>query len=291
MTNEDIGPITHSRTIGVGNTQSMVFQDDDLPPIFDPTAPKHDVSLTDSVTKTLNKSELKKKLEELGLNSDGNVKTLKARATEAGLPLTETTSKIIPGYVGKPKGAAQIAAERGFINLDGKLHNGKKYSMHGASTKDPITKVVTLDKETSVIRILKKCSDFKNETTQLMYILDLLDVRLILTPKCHPEIAGRGVEYCWGYAKLRFRRDFNDAIAKNLRANVLKSLDTEVITCNRVLKFARKTREYKLTYALLVYLADGEKATAGKDDIEHITKLFKAHRSAMDADYGFISSV
>ena len=62
LTNEDIGPITHSRTIGVGNTQSMVFQDDDLPPIFDPTAPKHDVSLTNSVTKTLNKSELKKEI-------------------------------------------------------------------------------------------------------------------------------------------------------------------------------------------------------------------------------------
>ena len=68
----------------------------------------------------------------------------------------------------------------------------------------------------------------KNETTQLMFILDLLNVRLILTPKGHPEIAGRGVEYCWGYAKLRFRRDFNDAIAKNLKANVLKSLDTNV---------------------------------------------------------------
>ena len=25
LTNEDIGPITHSRTIGVGNIQSMVF--------------------------------------------------------------------------------------------------------------------------------------------------------------------------------------------------------------------------------------------------------------------------
>ena len=52
LTKEDIGPITHSRTIGVGNTQSMVFQDDDLPPIFDPTTPKYDVSLTDSVKNT-----------------------------------------------------------------------------------------------------------------------------------------------------------------------------------------------------------------------------------------------
>ena len=33
-----------------------------------------------------------------------------------------------------------------------------------------------------------------------------------------------------------------------------------------------------------------EDATAVNDDIEHITKLFKAHRSAMDADYGLIAS-
>ena len=55
-------------------------------------------------------------------------------------------------------------------------------------------------------------------------------------------------------------------------------------------KFARKAREYKLTYALIFHLSDGADATAGKDDIEHITKAFKAHRSAMDADYAFIDA-
>ena len=62
LTKDDIDPITHARIIAVGNTQSMVFQDDDLPPIFDPTAPKYDQSLTDSVTKTLHRAELKTKL-------------------------------------------------------------------------------------------------------------------------------------------------------------------------------------------------------------------------------------
>ena len=51
-----------------------------------------------------------------------------------------------------------------------------------------------------------------------------------------------------------------------------------------------KTREYKLTYALLVHLDDKKKATGGKDDIKYIIKLFKAHHSVLDADYGFISS-
>ena len=126
----------------------------------------------------------------------------------------------------------------------------------------------------------------------MMYICDLLGARLELTPKCHPEIAGQGIEYAWGYSKLRFWKDFNDAVAANLRDNVMKSLDRQVITTNRIRKSARKAREYKLTYALIFYLGeDNEIASKGKDEIEHITKLFKAHRSAMDSDYGFIAGV
>ena len=161
--------------------------------------------------------------------------------------------------------------------------------MRGTSKKDLQTGVVTVDKTTSVVRVLKNCSDFKNEQTQLQYILTLLGVDLRLTPKYHPEIAGIGIEYAWGYAKLRFRREFNDAIALHLKGNVLKSLDRSVITIERARKFARKAREYKLTYSLLIHEANGEDATANKSEIEHITKLFKVHRSAIDSDYQFIN--
>ena len=123
-----------------------------------------------------------------------------------------------------------------------------------------------------------------------MFILDLLGVSLILTPKCHSEIAGHIVEYYWGYTKLRFHRDFNDVIPKKLRGNTMKSLERKVITTNIVRKFARKTREYKLTYTLLIHIAGRKDATSGKDEIEHITKLFKAHCLAIDTDYGFIAS-
>ena len=163
--------------------------------------------------------------------------------------------------------------------------------MQGTSSKDGVTGVVTVDRTTSVVQILRGCNDFKTEQTQMMYILTLLGVMLILTPKCHPEIAGRGVEYSWGYGKLRFRIDFNDAVASHLKDNVMKSLDASVLTLNRIRKFARKAREYKLTYSLLFHCEEsGKEERTGKDTIEHLTKLFKAHRSAMDADYGFISS-
>ena len=121
--------------------------------------------------------------------------------------------------------------------------------------------------------------------------MELIDARLILTPKCHPEIAGRNVEYAYGYGKLRFRHDFNDAIASNLKENVIRSLDQQVLALNRLRKFVRKARKYKLTYLLLFHLTYGDNRNAGKDDIDHITKVFKAHRSAMDSDCTFIQKV
>jgi len=55
----------------------------------------------------------------------------------------------------------------------------------------------------------------------------VIGVKLRLTPKCHPEIVGRGVEYSWGYGKLCFRRDFNDAVANNLRSNMMELITSK----------------------------------------------------------------
>ena len=152
LTKDDIGTLDHERTIAAGEVQSMVFVEGDLPPIFDPDAPKHDQLIAgETVTRNYNKSELKERLEEANLNSDGKVDALRKRAADANIAIKETTGKIIPGYVGKPKGAAQIACERGFIDLSGNMVNGKKYSMNGKSMKDEVTGVVTIDTTTSII--------------------------------------------------------------------------------------------------------------------------------------------
>ena len=50
--------------------------------------------------------------------------------------------------------------------------------MNGTKIKDHVTGVTTIDTETSVIRMLKNCSDFKNERTQMGYILESLGVKL-----------------------------------------------------------------------------------------------------------------
>jgi len=100
------------------------------------------------------------------------------------------------------------------------------------STTDTKGRVVEgyANKPKGADQILCECS-FIDVNGWFLYgskVINLLGVLLILTPKCHPEIADRGVEYAWGYLKLRFRQDFNDAVARNLKANVLKSLFTNV---------------------------------------------------------------
>ena len=308
------GTVRHSRCIDIGSIQQMTFEIDDLPPVLKPLCAKFSTPSGKTITRDLNVAELKVGLEAKKLNADGKRLVLKQRSIEAGLPLKLTYPVMIPGYVGEPKGAAHIAFERGFFDESLKLPNGKKVSLAGSKIQETEEAAklksdeealaasqivdhrkkrqakVRRDKETSVREILKRCADFANETPQLEFIAHkYLGAFIRLTPKCHPEIAGRGIEYAWGYAKLRFRRGINDAVASHLEENVKAALSREVLTINRIRKFARKARDYKLTYSYLVALADGEDASAAKARIEHLTKLFKQHRSAIDADYKFIA--
>jgi hypothetical protein len=74
-----------------------------------------------------------------------------------------------------------------------------------------------------------------------------------MTPKAYPGIAGVGIEYNWGYAKLKYRKEINNGIASHLEQNVKKALDPkETLTLKRTRKFAHKAHEYKLTYFFLI---------------------------------------
>lgn len=102
---------------------------------------------------------------------------------------------------------------------------------------------------------------------------------LLMSPKGHPEVAGKGVEYCWGYSKMYFRKH-NDSAYKNLRANVDKALCLEVVLpIERVRRFARKAREYRNSYLF----------SNNHLDVEKFRKTQKAHRCTMWDDYGYLS--
>ena len=71
---------------------------------------------------------------------------------------------------------------------------------------------------------------------------------LIMSPKCHPKVAGVGVEFCWGKSKAEFRRHINNGKAADLKANILKSMSLEYLPLIRIRRFARKTTDYIRVY-------------------------------------------
>jgi len=57
LTADDVGTLTHTRTIKVGLLQLMVFSANDDPPIFDPTGLKYNQPVPgEDFTRTLNKA-------------------------------------------------------------------------------------------------------------------------------------------------------------------------------------------------------------------------------------------
>ena len=109
------------------------------------------------------------------------------------------------------------------------------------------------------------------------------------SPKCHPELAGDGVEYDWGKSKHGFRAS-NGGVASNLRANIKASFAG--LTCARRFLFSRKARAYKRAYLALAN-GEGELEASGAApfaEIERLAKRCKTHRCALDMNRAFILS-
>ena len=120
---------------------------------------------------------------------------------------------------------------------------------------------------------------------------------LVVSPKCHPALAGVDIEYAGGEAIVEFRRRINDEDPKSLRANMLKALSTEtVLDLGRLRRFARRTRDYRV-YALLGNTgADLEKLKqqhGGAEGFKLIAKTVakcKAHRNIVDLEVMFLNT-
>ena len=76
-----------------------------------------------------------------------------------------------------------------------------KYSEKGK--KDGNGKII---ESTSYQLIHGTCLDYKNEKSILEAIAERSGVIIKPTPKYHCELVWEGIEYSWGFAKLRYRR-------------------------------------------------------------------------------------
>jgi hypothetical protein len=239
--------------------------------------------------------DLRKDLDAKGVNAGGNKKELQKRCKEAGIPVQIAMQEITEGWEGKPKGMLQILFERGFINPE----RMNEYTVDGKN--DAFGNHVT---GTCLRYLMEQLSDFQDEETLLQYHGRLLGCKVDRTPKCHPEMAGEGVEYGWACGKNVYRRlPLKDKKTKaKFRESVSKCLDpNEVLTIGRQRLFSKRAREYMVAYNTLdnqeVDAMDETKGNVHKNPlmsaylIEKIVKQYKTHRSAADFDSGFVDKV
>ncbi len=55
-----------------------------------------------------------------------------------------------------------------------------------------------LEEKVEYAAVLADCADFLGEKTSLMYLGEHLGVEVDRSMKCHPQLAGEGIEYSWG---------------------------------------------------------------------------------------------
>ncbi|CAN0536152.1 unnamed protein product, partial [Ectocarpus sp. 12 AP-2014] len=142
--------------------------------------------------------------------------------------------------------------------------------------------------EIHVEKVLQALPDFKNKRTALQHLVESRGHILLLSPKCHPEVAGVGIEYSWGFSKQKFRRKINDEVPKHLHANIEKSLCTDkYLTVGRVRRFTRQTRDYCRAYRDISLRGV---VIESKDFIEKMRKNQKAHRNILDMETSFLGN-
>ena len=155
--------------------------------------------LTHEVKEMKSKNRLKKDLSEelqvLGYNVRGKtLKEIQEIATLQNITTVVVEHGIQEGWVGKPKGIKQILWERGL--LDPNVTYLAKVKKNDPNHEGKL----------AYSDVLADCTDFLNKKTCLMYLGECLGVQVDRSTKCHPEMAGEGIEYSWGRAKSVYRR-------------------------------------------------------------------------------------
>ena len=141
---------------------------------------------------------------------------------------------------------------------------------------------------------MKLQEDFVNEVTLLQFHTQKLGASVDRSPKCHPELAGEGIEYAWALAKLRYRRaPMNQKRNKTNFISLVRDATNPMDTLHirRIRSCSKRARSYmKLYKAISEIEKDGttvieKKHSILESAIKYYFKLKKAsktHRSVID---------
>ena len=139
--------------------------------------------------------------------------------------------------------------------------------------------------------MLNECSDIKEQLSSMEELMDRLSTRqeqnftILTSPKYHCEIAGEGIELCWGFMKKSYRsiphekKKTKDSFLECVRKCI------ESVEVNHVSKFAAKNRRYMVAYRNI------EHDQLSYETIEKFVKKIRTHRNMADSDKGYIERV
>jgi hypothetical protein len=139
--------------------------------------------------------------------------------------------------------------------------------------------------------ILSNLPDFQNQQIGMRTLLELRGHILIVSPKCHPELAGSGIEYCWGIAGINFGNILNKN-SQNVRGHIARVLGPEILSLSRDWKYERKSRDYMRLYYKMSLNGHGNLPT-NYEEIERMRKIEKtrrSHRQIFDIERSYISN-
>ena len=302
LTEGCIGPHLHDKVLSVNNTQSMCFGPNDEGPFWmtpeEREQKRHQRETNKRRKRKKTIAELQKDIKDRGgtIVEGRKYKLVELRevARATGIDLETEEMVVEQGWEGQAKGMLQVLWETGWIDPC----KVASYTLKGRKDKE----TATIDEEFSLQRILSERPDFVNEKTALQSLGEELGVVVDRSPKFHAELAGEGIEYCWGFAKLRYRqipyqkkrgrKNFIELVVK-VTAN-----NDEFFNQRRVESFARRARSYMCAYYCLSQQQQQVQESTNEhspqhqqawfQDIERLMKSFKTHRSALDFDKAFL---
>jgi hypothetical protein len=234
------------------------------------------------------KKDLCDELDKLGLTTRGKtMKEVQEMAASYNVPLTIVENDVVEGWVGKPKGIKQVLWEQGL--LDPSVTYVSKVKKNDPNHEGKV----------EYSAVLADCTDFLEEKTSLTYLGERLGIEVDRSTKCHPELAGEGIEYSWGRAKSVYRRAklAEKKGKENFRRLVKSCLSTKEgpgnggLTPDTIRRFSRRARHYILAYFWIEHDQEEKIKEEGTSEIniERVKKEFKTHRNAIDFDEKIIN--
>jgi hypothetical protein len=198
--------------------------------------------------------DLRKDLDAKGVHTGGNKNELQKCCNEAGISLQITIQESIKGWEGKFKGMLQILFKRGFTNPE-------RMNEHTVGGKNDAFGNHVMD--ICLRHWMDQLSDFQDEETLLQYHGRQIGGKVDRTPKCHPEMAGKGIKYDWEFGKNEYLPLKDKKTKAKFPEPVSKCLDADkVLAIERQQMFSKHAQEYMVAYNTL----DNQKGDAIRDN-------------------------